>query len=57
MLTKVKCSMLLMARCANEVVQDSKWSGCSAARLCVEGGNPQYLLSSLLLFYIFFCIS
>lgn len=50
MLSMVKCSVLLMARWANQVVQDRRWSGCSAAGLC--GGDPQYLVSSLLLFYI-----
>lgn len=50
MLSMVKCSVLLVARWANQVVQDRRWSGWSAAGLC--GGNPQYLVSPLLLFCI-----
>lgn len=54
MLSMVKCSVLLMARWANQVVEEVVRIQCSRA---LKGGNPQHLLSSLLLFYISFCIS
>lgn len=50
----LKYCVLLMARWASQVVQDGQGA---VEQSSVEDGNPQYLVSSLLLFYISFCIS